>query len=58
MPRRFPSALDLAVSELPEELLADRVKRMAEHEMEFGMEVSSRMNSADIAETADSHARP
>ncbi|MGR4010832.1 HipA domain-containing protein [Leucobacter sp. 1207-22] len=51
MQRRLPSALDAAVDELPVEMLTDRVKRMAERETEFGMEISSRMTSADIADT-------
>lgn len=51
MQRRLPRALNLAVSELPEEMLTDRVKRMAERQAEFGIEVSSRMTLADITET-------
>lgn len=51
MQRKLPDALDLAISELPGEMLTERVKRMASRQAEFGLEVSSRMTSVDIADT-------
>ncbi|WP_427869553.1 HipA domain-containing protein [Leucobacter luti] len=55
MQRRIPGALEAAASELPADMLTDRVKRMAERQAAFGMEVLSRMTSADIADTPAFH---
>lgn len=49
--RRLPGALAEAVSELPEQMQTDRVKRLPEREKAFGAEVLSRMTEADIADT-------
>lgn len=51
MQRRLPGTLDQAISELPVEILTDRVKRMPERQREFGAEVASRMTMTDIADT-------
>lgn len=51
MQHKLPSALDRAVSELPEDLLTDRVKRMAERQERFGKDLTLRMTMADIADT-------
>lgn len=51
MQQKLPTALAQAISELPTEMVTDRVKRMAEREKEFGAEVVSRMTLADIADT-------
>lgn len=49
--RRIPAALDHALSEVPQELLTDRVKRMPQRAEEFGSEVTSRLTLRDISET-------
>ena len=51
MQRKLPGAFDRAVSELPEEMRTERVKRMPDRSKEFGMEITSRMTTDDIADT-------
>lgn len=51
MQRMLPDALALAVSELPEAMQTERVKRMPEREKSFGSEVTARMTQVDIADT-------
>lgn len=55
MQSKLPTVFDQAISELPEELLTDRVKRMPEREEEFGIELSSRITMADMIDTPTFH---